>query len=100
MPASGVGRRPYRWAALVRTVVAVYVLLLAAGPLDHHDVACHLKSSTHCAACVYASVPGTEARWGTALVPFVSSDLPRLERPPRPSALHVSEPGDRSPPAA
>jgi hypothetical protein len=32
-------------------VVAAYVAALAAMPFAHHDLACHLKSSTHCAVC-------------------------------------------------
>jgi hypothetical protein len=37
------------WA--LKTLVAAYVLALAALPLAHHDLLCHLKSSTHCATC-------------------------------------------------
>lgn len=28
-----------------------YIAALAALPFAHHDLACHLKSSTHCAVC-------------------------------------------------
>jgi len=37
--------------AWVLAILGVYALLLAANPLLHHDVACHLKSPTHCVAC-------------------------------------------------
>jgi hypothetical protein len=37
-----------RW---VLAALAAYAILLAANPLLHHDVACHQKSPTHCAAC-------------------------------------------------
>jgi len=33
-------------------LLGVYALLLVASPLLHHDLACHLKSPTHCDACV------------------------------------------------
>jgi hypothetical protein len=36
-------------------VLALYVLAAALMPLAHHDVVCHLKSSTHCTTCVVGS---------------------------------------------
>ena len=36
---------------MLRAVLALYVLAAAAMPFAHHDFACHLKSSTHCATC-------------------------------------------------
>jgi ferredoxin len=32
-------------------VLAAYFVALAAMPFAHHDVVCHLKSSTHCSTC-------------------------------------------------
>ena len=32
-------------------MVAAYIAALAALPFAHHDLACHLKSSTHCTVC-------------------------------------------------
>jgi hypothetical protein len=32
-------------------VIAAYIAALAAMPFAHHDLVCHLKSSTHCATC-------------------------------------------------
>jgi len=32
-------------------VVAAYIAALAALPFAHHDLVCHLKSSTHCTVC-------------------------------------------------
>ena len=32
-------------------VLAAYALLLAVNPVLHDDLACHLKSPTHCSAC-------------------------------------------------
>lgn len=32
-------------------MLALYVLAFAAMPFAHHDLLCHLKSSTHCSTC-------------------------------------------------
>jgi hypothetical protein len=32
-------------------VAAAFFVALAALPFAHHDVACHLKSNTHCTSC-------------------------------------------------
>jgi hypothetical protein len=37
-------------------VLAGYFLAIALLPLGHHDIACHLKSASHCTSCVAASV--------------------------------------------
>jgi hypothetical protein len=46
-------RRVTSWS--VRLVVAAYVLAAALLPLAHHDIACHLKSATHCSTCIIGS---------------------------------------------
>jgi len=38
--------------ALLRAVLCLYVFAAALMPLGHHDLACHLKSTTHCSTCV------------------------------------------------
>jgi hypothetical protein len=43
-----------------------YVVAAALMPLAHHDVVCHLKSSTHCTTCVLGS-SGETASWALAL---------------------------------
>ena len=40
-----------RLGALLRWVIAAYFVALAAMPFAHHDLVCHLKSSTHCSTC-------------------------------------------------
>jgi hypothetical protein len=32
-------------------MIAAYVVALATLPFGHHDLACHLKTSTHCGVC-------------------------------------------------
>jgi hypothetical protein len=50
-------RRPGAPASGLRLkfVLAFYVLAAALLPLAHHDIVCHLKSSTHCTTCVVGS---------------------------------------------
>jgi hypothetical protein len=45
----GISRR--RLGGILKFVVAAYIAALAALPFAHHDLACHLKSSTHCTVC-------------------------------------------------
>jgi hypothetical protein len=35
----------------LKLVLAFYLMASALLPLAHHDVVCHLKSSTHCTTC-------------------------------------------------
>jgi hypothetical protein len=39
----------------LKVVLALYVLAAALMPLGHHDLACHLKSTTHCTTCIIGS---------------------------------------------
>jgi hypothetical protein len=41
--------------------LAVFALVLVDAPFLHHDAACLQKSSTHCAACVWAHSPSPVA---------------------------------------
>ncbi len=100
MPLTRRDARRSRWTALAPVLLAAYVSLLAAGPLDHHDVACHLKSTTHCTACVSASVPGTEAGPGVATCPLTFTNPLRIDREARIALDLAVKPGDRSPPSA
>ena len=47
--------------ALGRLVVAVYTMATLLSPLSHHDLACHLKSATHCTTCVVGSSAETSS---------------------------------------
>jgi hypothetical protein len=46
------GTRPASWRTIV---LAFYVLAAALMPLAHHDILCHLKSTTHCTTCTVGS---------------------------------------------
>jgi hypothetical protein len=41
-----------RRTPLFVAAVAMYAVLVSVAPVLHHDFACHLKSPTHCTACV------------------------------------------------
>jgi hypothetical protein len=47
---------------LSKALLAVYVFAAALLPLSHHDILCHLKSSTHCTSCVTGTSGETAAR--------------------------------------
>jgi hypothetical protein len=47
--------RVMRLSVLGPFVVTVYATATLLSPLSHHDLACHLKSSTHCTTCVVGS---------------------------------------------
>lgn len=55
------GRLPRgsRLGLRLKVVLALYVLAAALLPFAHHDLACHLKSTTHCTTCTVGS--GEEA---------------------------------------
>jgi hypothetical protein len=44
-----------RCGFLSKALLAAYVLAAALLPLAHHDVICHVKSSTHCTTCLVTS---------------------------------------------
>ncbi len=39
----------------LKVVLALYVLAAALMPFGHHDLVCHLKSTTHCTTCSVGS---------------------------------------------
>ena len=70
-----VHRRP-RQGAVLRLVLAAFVVALVALPFAHHDLLCHLKSSTHCATCHI----GTSTHDSGAQPPLAHIDLPDAGR--------------------
>jgi len=55
MVTSGRFPRGSRLGALLKAVLAFYVIAAALMPLAHHDLVCHLKSTTHCTTCTTGS---------------------------------------------
>lgn len=85
---------------LTRALLAAYILAAALLPLAHHDVICHVKSSTHCATCAVAS-SGETAAWA---IPLEGMSLPDAGRTILPSVVcrhsaSVGPSSGRSPPA-
>jgi len=67
---------PARCGFLSKALLAAYVLAAALLPLSHHDVICHLKSSTHCTTCLTTTSGETSSR-ATALDGANMSDAGR-----------------------
>jgi hypothetical protein len=87
--------------SVLSIAVLAYALALGASPLLHHDLACELKSRTHCTTCVAGiSAPGL------ASAPELHvQDLPRAGTVAPicdvPAAVpSVSSIQDRAPPSA
>lgn len=64
----------HRLGVILKFVVAAYIAALAALPFAHHDLACHLKSTTHCAVChVGTSADDTSVQPGLGPVDLVEA---------------------------
>jgi hypothetical protein len=64
MPGSS-GPRHGSLARATALTAGLYALVLVVGPVLHHDLACHLKSRTHCTACVISiTAPGEQGSTG------------------------------------
>jgi hypothetical protein len=85
----------------LKVVLALYVLAAALMPFAHHDLVCHLKSTTHCTTCMVGS--SAEAAADPAvLARFRLNDAGATVSDPvtePDSAARCSTPG-RAPPAA
>jgi len=84
----------------LKVVLALYVLAAALMPLGHHDLACHLKSTTHCTTCIVGSSaeaavdPAVLARFW--LMDFGATLADPVQSPVAPEA---STPTGRAPPS-
>ena len=80
-------------------MLAIYALLLAVNPVLHDDLACHLKSPTHCSACTASPSASRVEAMGPSLPAPVS--LGSVE--PQPRAAEIDTPlvvrAGRAPPA-
>jgi hypothetical protein len=81
--------------------VALYVLAFAAMPFAHHDLACHLKSNTHCATCHVGTSTDPSSSGPVVAAPVLadagSADEPSFTGIASPALLPSA---GRSPPAA
>ena len=89
-----------RRALLVGLVLAGFTLVLELAPAFHHDFLCHLKSPSHCPACLASPVAlGQEAAPALGAMTLAEAE-PVARSSPRPSELlPLASPKDRSPPA-
>ena len=93
--------RGFRLGFRLKVVLAVYVLAVALLPLSHHDIACHVKSSTHCTTCVAAS--SAEPASGVAgVLRFTrhAAGRPFTGEPARADSRPLTSTSGRAPPAA
>ncbi len=93
----GVGFRR-RVAAFAPAVLVAYLGLLTAGALGHHDIRCHLKSTTHCTACVQAPVAGAHVAGPITDGPLAAAGAAPAARVVCSPPLVVAEAGGRAPP--
>lgn len=80
--------------------LGLYALALVGNPLLHHDLACHLKSPTHCTACT-SSPTASRIEDGIRLEAWRLQEAGRAHTAPRPGASTASplRTSGRSPPA-
>jgi hypothetical protein len=93
------GARPFARGTL-RLGLGFYLLFLAVSPLLHHDLECHLKTPSHCGACM-ASPPGLGAAAGAPLDATHLQDAGsvKVERALAPEPTFAVDAPGRSPPA-
>ena len=86
--------------AVLCGLLAVYVAVLCASPVFHHDLDCHLKSPAHCPGCVASPA----ALRGESAVDLGETHLPPAEAVGSEAAIAATPPvahglKGRSPPA-
>lgn len=85
----------------MKAVLAAYVLAAALLPLGHHDLACHLKSSTHCTTCVIGSSAELTADAATLMrLPLLDAGSAAVLPAPHVVPVVLRASSGRSPPAA
>lgn len=84
----------------LKLVLTFYVLAAALLPLAHHDIVCHLKSSTHCTSCNVGSAAESAAE-PAVVVPSALNDAGAAAsgaaQPAQPAPICVCS--GRAPPA-
>jgi hypothetical protein len=84
----------------LKVVLALYVMAAALLPFGHHDLACHIKSTTHCTTCTVgssaeaASDPAVLARFW-----LVDIGVAVLDSVDQPHSVIVLPATGRAPPA-
>jgi len=101
MDATGGLPRGSRLALRLKVVLSLYVLAAALLPFAHHDLACHLKSTTHCTTCIVGSsaeVTAAPAVLGRVWLADAGAAVAEPVTEPRSATLRPTS--GRAPPAA
>jgi hypothetical protein len=72
--------RPSRGRIGLPVTIAFYALVLVGASFTHHDLACHLKSTTHCTSCTLTLTASGGLDGGTVPPTISLSDAGRLAR--------------------
>jgi hypothetical protein len=90
-----------RLRLLTLAAIALYVLVLALSPFEHHDLLCHLKTPQHCGSCS-SSTAGVDPQAPAVLDGHQFSDAGRAIATVATGddVLLVSPSSGRSPPAS
>jgi len=90
-----------RLGVTLRWVLAAYFVTLAAMPFAHHDLVCHIKSSTHCGTChVGTSSDPSGAKPSVATADLVDAGDLELRSPRLALSCVLSPSAGRAPPAS
>jgi hypothetical protein len=88
-----------RLGVILRIVIGAYIAALATLPFAHHDLACHLKSSTHCGVChVGTSTDDTGLEPGLGRADLADAGHPGVAQLCRPDSCVLLPSSGRSPP--
>jgi hypothetical protein len=94
------GPRQAKQARAVALAIGLYALVLAAAPAFHHDLACHLKSPTHCTTClVSVTAPRADGSAGLVATDLRDAGVLRLDIAGSPERFSFAPLVGRSPPA-
>ncbi|HEX2341602.1 MAG TPA: hypothetical protein VHI98_14085 [Vicinamibacterales bacterium] len=80
--------------------IGLYTLVLLVAPAFHHDLACHLKSPTHCTTCLVSiTAPGSHGAAGLVAADPLDAGVLLLDVVGLPARLALAPRVGRSPPA-
>jgi hypothetical protein len=89
-----------RLGVILRCLVAIYIVAVAAMPFAHHDIVCHLKSSTHCSTChVGTSGDQSNVRPSLARVALTDAGQPHQQPHVHTGDWALSPSAGRAPPS-
>jgi hypothetical protein len=85
----------------LKVVLALYMLAAALLPFGHHDLACHIKSTTHCTTCaVGSSAEAAAAPAVLARCSMLDAGVAVDDRVDAPHSASIRPASGRAPPVA